>query len=117
MGKKCRRIQPDETVSENTGGHRREAHRNHQACALWSSFLQLQGNKKYVNVFFELYVFQKFYSIVLLAIADAKSRFLVVDIGASGRNSDSTQWISSPLRMFLESPEADLPPSQEDMLP
>uniref|UniRef100_A0A915EJW1 DDE Tnp4 domain-containing protein n=1 Tax=Ditylenchus dipsaci TaxID=166011 RepID=A0A915EJW1_9BILA len=59
----------------------------------------------------------KFYSIVLLAIADAESRFIAVDIGASGRNSDSTLWISSPLRMFLESEEASLPANQEDMLP
>uniref|UniRef100_A0A915EPE5 DDE Tnp4 domain-containing protein n=1 Tax=Ditylenchus dipsaci TaxID=166011 RepID=A0A915EPE5_9BILA len=62
-------------------------------------------------------MFEKFYSIVLLAIADAESRFIAVDVGASGRNSDSTLWISSPLRSFLESPEADLPPSEEGMLP
>uniref|UniRef100_A0A915DN11 DDE Tnp4 domain-containing protein n=1 Tax=Ditylenchus dipsaci TaxID=166011 RepID=A0A915DN11_9BILA len=59
----------------------------------------------------------KFYSIVLLAIADAESRFLMVDIGASGRNSDSTLWISSPLRNFLESPEAALPLNEEGSLP
>uniref|UniRef100_A0A915D632 DDE Tnp4 domain-containing protein n=1 Tax=Ditylenchus dipsaci TaxID=166011 RepID=A0A915D632_9BILA len=57
--------------------------------------------------------YKKFYSIVLLAIADAESRFLMVDVGASGRNSDSTLWISSPLRNFLESPEAALPPNEE----
>uniref|UniRef100_A0A915D3W0 DDE Tnp4 domain-containing protein n=1 Tax=Ditylenchus dipsaci TaxID=166011 RepID=A0A915D3W0_9BILA len=62
-------------------------------------------------------MFEKFYSIVLLAIADAESRFIAVDVGASGRNSDSTLWISSTLRSFLESPEADLPPSEEGMLP
>uniref|UniRef100_A0A915CPY2 DDE Tnp4 domain-containing protein n=1 Tax=Ditylenchus dipsaci TaxID=166011 RepID=A0A915CPY2_9BILA len=49
--------------------------------------------------------YKKFYSIVLLAIADAESRFLMVDVGASGRNSDSTLWISSPLRNFLSHPK------------
>uniref|UniRef100_A0A915EBT1 DDE Tnp4 domain-containing protein n=1 Tax=Ditylenchus dipsaci TaxID=166011 RepID=A0A915EBT1_9BILA len=60
---------------------------------------------------------EKFYSIVLLAIADAESRFLMVDVGASGRDSDSTLWISSPLRNFLGSPEAALPPNEEGSLP
>ena len=54
---------------------------------------------------------------MLLAVADSESRFLAVDIGASGRNSDSTLWISSSLRIFLESPEANLPPNQEGELP
>uniref|UniRef100_A0A915DU80 DDE Tnp4 domain-containing protein n=1 Tax=Ditylenchus dipsaci TaxID=166011 RepID=A0A915DU80_9BILA len=48
--------------------------------------------------------YKKFYSIVLLAIADAESRFLMVDI-------------SSPLRHSLGSPEAALPPNEEGSLP
>uniref|UniRef100_A0A915E0A5 DDE Tnp4 domain-containing protein n=1 Tax=Ditylenchus dipsaci TaxID=166011 RepID=A0A915E0A5_9BILA len=39
------------------------------------------------------YNYKKFYSIVLLAIADAESRFIAVDIGAAGRNSDATRGI------------------------
>uniref|UniRef100_A0A915EDL2 DDE Tnp4 domain-containing protein n=1 Tax=Ditylenchus dipsaci TaxID=166011 RepID=A0A915EDL2_9BILA len=44
---------------------------------------------------------EKFYSIVLLAIADAESRFLMVD----------------PIKNFLESPEAALPLNEEGSLP
>uniref|UniRef100_A0A915DE47 DDE Tnp4 domain-containing protein n=1 Tax=Ditylenchus dipsaci TaxID=166011 RepID=A0A915DE47_9BILA len=46
-------------------------------------------------------------------------RNLVYRSGCWGlrKKSDSTLWISSPLRSFLESPEADLPPSEEGMLP
>uniref|UniRef100_A0A915EN55 DDE Tnp4 domain-containing protein n=1 Tax=Ditylenchus dipsaci TaxID=166011 RepID=A0A915EN55_9BILA len=61
--------------------------------------------------------YKKFYWIVLLAITDAESRFLMVDVDASGRNSDSTLWISSPSRNYLESPEAALPPNEEGSLP
>uniref|UniRef100_A0A915E7H4 DDE Tnp4 domain-containing protein n=1 Tax=Ditylenchus dipsaci TaxID=166011 RepID=A0A915E7H4_9BILA len=63
------------------------------------------------------YNYKKFYSIVLLAIADAESRFIAVDIGAAGRNSDATLWISSPIRAFMESPAANLPPVGVDGLP
>lgn len=35
------------------------------------------------------YNYKKFFSTVLLAITDAKYKFIVVDIGAYGRNNDS----------------------------
>uniref|UniRef100_A0A915EHG1 DDE Tnp4 domain-containing protein n=1 Tax=Ditylenchus dipsaci TaxID=166011 RepID=A0A915EHG1_9BILA len=51
----------------------------------------------------------KFCSIVLLAIADAESRFLMMDVGASGRNSDSTLWIQAPPPPKLRNEEGSLP--------
>lgn len=46
---------------------------------------------------------------MLLAVVDANSRFMLVDIGAAGRNSDSTLFISSPIRRYLESSASEIP--------
>uniref|UniRef100_A0A915CR66 MADF domain-containing protein n=2 Tax=Ditylenchus dipsaci TaxID=166011 RepID=A0A915CR66_9BILA len=53
--------------------------------------------------------FKGFHSQVLLALCDAHCRFLAVDIGASGRQSDSGLYTSSQIRRFLESAEAGVP--------
>jgi hypothetical protein len=49
----------------------------------------------------------------MLAVVDANSRFLLVDIGAAGRNSDSGLFLNSPIKRYLESPAAEIPALQQ----
>lgn len=49
----------------------------------------------------QFYNYKKFFSVVLLAVADANYPFVVVDIGAYGRNSDSGILSSSRLGQSL----------------
>ncbi|XP_050552278.1 uncharacterized protein LOC118277359 [Spodoptera frugiperda] len=58
----------------------------------------------------QFYNYKKFFSVVLLAIADANYRFVVVDIGAYGRNSDSGILSSSRLGQSLNNNTLDIPP-------
>jgi len=49
----------------------------------------------------------------MLAVVDSSSRFLLVDIGSAGRNSDSTLFLSSPIRRYIESGQAELPEPEQ----
>lgn len=49
----------------------------------------------------------------MLAVVDAHSRFLLVDIGSAGRHSDSSLYMSSPIKRYFESGAAELPPPQQ----
>jgi len=49
----------------------------------------------------------------MLAIVDSNSRFLFVDIGAAGRNSDSSLYMTSAIKRYLESEEAQIPEPQQ----
>ena len=55
------------------------------------------------------YNYKNFHSIVLLAVVDAHCRFLVVDIGCSGRDSDGGIFASSNFGQALESATANVP--------
>jgi len=46
---------------------------------------------------------------VLLAVVDAEGRFVMVDVGAAGRNSDSSLFISSTIRQSFESGASQVP--------
>lgn len=48
----------------------------------------------------------------MLAVVDSDCRFIMVDIGAAGRNSDSTLYMTSAIRRFLESDRAEIPRAQ-----
>ncbi len=56
------------------------------------------------------YNYKRFYSIILLAMVDAKYRFMYVDIGANGACSDTTVFAQSDLKEGLEQGQANLPP-------
>ena len=69
---------------------------------------------------FELNVFQKldhslrlpnFFSVVLQGVADSESRFIFLDIGAYGKQSDGGTCSASTLYRFLENFESALPKS------
>ena len=50
-----------------------------------------------------------------MAVVDANSQFILVDIGAAGRNSDSSLFLSSPIRRYLENNDSEMPaPAQLD---
>jgi DDE superfamily endonuclease len=68
------------------------------------------------------YDYKQQYSIVLLALVDAKYRFLYVDVGANGRESDAGVYGNSKLSVVLEKnllnlPEANYLPGTAIMAP
>jgi len=48
----------------------------------------------------------------MLAVVDANARFMLIDVGAGGRNSDSTLYLNSSIRRFLESDVSEIPQPQ-----
>lgn len=53
------------------------------------------------------------YSVVLLAICDANSDFIYVDIGRNGRVSDGGVWDMSDMNVCIENGNAGLPPDSK----
>lgn len=56
------------------------------------------------------YNYKKFFSVVLMAIADANLRFVAINVGAYGKEGDSTVFRDSPLGKKLYSNSLNLPP-------
>ena len=57
------------------------------------------------------YNYKQFYSLVLQGVADARCRFLTIDVGAMGKQSDGGAFSSSDLFKCLESNAFKLPES------
>ncbi|XP_050028274.1 putative nuclease HARBI1 [Dermacentor andersoni] len=57
----------------------------------------------------DFYNYKGFYSLIMLAIADANYRFIMVDIGAQGRYSDASFFKRSPLQAVFEEGALGLP--------
>lgn len=55
------------------------------------------------------YNYKKFFSILLMAVVDSEYCFVVIDVGAYGREGDSTVFKESPFGQKLYSEELDLP--------
>lgn len=58
------------------------------------------------------YNYKNYYSIVLLAIADANYKFIYIDVGAFGKDSDSTVFEGSDFYRRLYNNELNLPKAQ-----
>ena len=56
--------------------------------------------------------YKGYHSIVLLALADAKGKFMYVDVGANGSSSDAGIFQVTHLRHALENQTAGLPPPE-----
>lgn len=54
--------------------------------------------------------YKKYYSVVLMAAADANLQFVAIDVGAYGKEGDSTVFRDSPLGKKLYSGSLNLPP-------
>lgn len=54
--------------------------------------------------------YKKFFSVVLMAVADANLNFVVIDVGAYGKEGDSTIFRDSPIGQKLYSGSLNLPP-------
>ena len=65
--------------------------------------------KKPPNAGFYYYNYKGFYSIVLMAVADATYKFLYVDVGAEGGASDGGTWSNCSLHNAVEENIAGLP--------
>lgn len=61
------------------------------------------------------YNYKKFYSIVLQAVCDANYRFIIIDVGAFGKQSDGGTFTSSEMYNLLESNQLNIP--EDDFLP
>lgn len=57
----------------------------------------------------------KYHSVVLMGVADAEKKFIVIDVGARGKQSDGGIFIATELYRRLENNEFNLPP--EILLP
>ena len=57
--------------------------------------------------------YKKYYSIISLAVVDADYKFLCVDVGAIGSESDGGVFAKSSLGRMMEKHQANLPPSLE----
>lgn len=59
--------------------------------------------------------YKHFYSIVLQAVADARYRFIIIDVGGYGKQSDGGTFRSSEMFQLLSKGRLNIPPS--DFLP
>lgn len=57
--------------------------------------------------------YKKTFSVVLMALVDAHYNFIVVDVGAYGRNSDGGILMNSKLGKFLDSKQLNVPSDTE----
>ena len=57
--------------------------------------------------------YKKFYSVVLMAVVDAEYKFLYVDVGAIGSESDGGVFAKSQLGMMLDRHQMNLPPPEQ----
>ena len=53
--------------------------------------------------------YKDFYSIVFLAVCDAKYNLTTVDVGAYGSNNDSGVWLNSEIGQKFEEEAHDIP--------
>ncbi|XP_069582663.1 uncharacterized protein [Ranitomeya imitator] len=60
----------------------------------------------------EYFNYKKYFSIVLMAIADANCKFIAVDIGAYGRSNDLQVFKTSPMGHCLYGDSYDFPPAR-----
>lgn len=61
------------------------------------------------------YCYKGFHSIILFSLVDAHGRFLFVDIGANGKQSDGAIFVNSYLKEAIENNSINFP--QPDSLP
>ena len=64
------------------------------------------------NTYSEYYNYKKFYSVVLFAIADSDYKFLYVDVGSPGSESDGGIYKRSGLKDAIENNTLNLPPDE-----
>jgi hypothetical protein len=74
----------------------------------WPTF-QNTSSQKTGSLYFNN---NKYFSIVLLAVADAKYRFVIVDVGAYGSSSDCGILQHSKLGSKLQSDALNIPPNE-----
>ena len=55
--------------------------------------------------------YKQFFSIILMAVVDARYRFVMVDVGANGRACDAGVFAASAMSAALENNELSIPPS------
>lgn len=60
----------------------------------------------------QFFNYKKIFSVVLFVVADANYRFNYIEVGSSGRESDSTIFENSKLYKLLENGQAQLPNPQ-----
>lgn len=60
----------------------------------------------------EVFIYNKFYSIVLLAVVDANYKFVWLDISANGAAPEAQIWNTSELNFFLADGRLPVPPPQ-----
>lgn len=59
------------------------------------------------------YNYKKYYSMILLGVVDSEYRFLYIDVGTIGSESDGGVFAQTRLRELVESNEAHIPPATQ----
>ncbi|PNF38452.1 hypothetical protein B7P43_G04032 [Cryptotermes secundus] len=72
--------------------------------------IRLKSPAKSGSIFFN---YKQFFSIVLLAIVDAKYRFLMVDVGAYGKDSDAGVFCNSVIHQNIRNGSLPLPKDKQ----
>lgn len=60
----------------------------------------------------DYYCYKGFHALILLAVCDFRYRFVIVDIGSKGRQSDGGVFASSRIAKKLRSNRMNLPPAK-----
>ena len=55
------------------------------------------------------FIYKKFFSIILLAACDAIYKFILLDIGAKGRESDGGVFAKSDIRLAIDNGSLKIP--------
>lgn len=98
-----------ERWKEIAEGFQKYAHFPNCLGAIDGKHVRIKKPKKSGSLF---YNYKQFFSIVLLAIVDANHKFIYIDVGAFGKESDSTIFENSPFYMKLQNNDLNIPGSQ-----
>ena len=61
----------------------------------------------------DFFCYKKYFSVVLLALVDAEKKFIFVDVGGYGKNSDASIFNSSELGRKLQDGTLNIPPAKK----
>jgi len=103
-----------ERWKEITRGFQKYAHFPNCLGAIDGKHVRIRKPKMSGSLF---YNYKNFFSIVLLAIVDANYKFIYIDVGAFGKESDSTIFENSPFNKKLQNNELNIPGTDNPKMP
>jgi len=99
----------EEEWKEGTQGFSEKLNFHHCCGCIDGKHVRMQASPHSGSLF---YKYKGFYSVIMLALVDANYKFMYVDVGAYGADSDAEIFRECGLYHTLEHDEAGLPPSE-----